>query len=284
MQRLLFDGLGGRTGRLHVAATRLRPGQPTEEHTHDYVEWFLVEAGAGTHHWNGLELPLAKGSFAFVRARDCHRYTADARRGLRFVNLAVSGEWWREFERLCLGGRGAERALCGEPAGHAVLPTKDANWCGAVMSELLAGGSDDPALLAEAVAGFMRRLRPPRRVGMPARTLPPAWLTALVAEFGDATKLAQPIAYWQRRSGVSPEHLSRTCRRCYGEPPTVLLNRARVEYVKTRILEGEEKITALAFDAGFQNLGFFYRCFRRFVGCTPRAWGGARGSEAVVPR
>jgi YesN/AraC family two-component response regulator len=69
-----------------------------------------------------------------------------------------------------------------------------------------------------------------------------------------------------------------------GVPLSEVLNRARVAWVKDRLRHGEDKIAVLALEAGYQNLGYFYRVFRRLEGCAPRAWLAKHGGPAVVPR
>jgi YesN/AraC family two-component response regulator len=63
-----------------------------------------------------------------------------------------------------------------------------------------------------------------------------------------------------------------------------LLNRARVEWVKVQLRRGEEKIVKLALDAGYRNIGYFYRVFRELEGCPPREWQKRHGGAATVPR
>jgi YesN/AraC family two-component response regulator len=54
--------------------------------------------------------------------------------------------------------------------------------------------------------------------------------------------------------------------------------------VKAQLRRGEDKIAGLAIDAGYQNLGYFYRVFRRLEGCAPREWLKRYGGAATVPR
>jgi AraC-like DNA-binding protein len=95
--------------------------------------------------------------------------------------------------------------------------------------------------------------------------------------------LQNDLAYFQRRAGRSPEHLARLCRRCFGVPPTELLNRARIRHAKRRLLESDAKVIDIGYDCGFQNLGYFHRTFLRLAGCTPRRW-RLTNSALTVPR
>lgn len=283
MQRLRFDELGGRTGRHHIAVTRLRPAQQTREHTHDFVELFLVQDGAGVHQWNGCVLTLGPGSLVLVHPADVHSFRSGANARLSFINLAVAADWWQGFLRLLSPPAPFGSLVRGDPPGHGQLDAPATHSCLSALSDLLARGAAEPALLASVVGHLVGHLLRPA----PLRTLAPGappWLTRVMRDLGDPELLSQPIAFWQGRAGVSPEHFARACRRFFGEPPTALLNRARVELVQRRLRQGEEKIAGLALDAGFRNLGFFYRTFRRFAGCTPKQWLTRQATNATVPQ
>jgi AraC family cel operon transcriptional repressor len=283
MPLLRFDELSGRAGRHHAAATRLRPGQRTQEHTHDFVEFFLVESGSGIHRWNGRDLPLERGCLAFIRAADVHGFHGSSRSRLAFANLAVSADWWREFTGLMPPAFDLEARAAGDPPGHVRLAPPETRACENALNDLIERGATEPTLLPAVAAQLAGRLLRP----VPRWTAPPGlppWLAQLARDLADPELVAKPISFWQQRAGVSPEHFARTCRRHLGAPPTLLLARARVELVQSRLRRGEDKIAALALDAGFQNLGYFYRCFRRFAGCTPRTWLARHAAAVTVPR
>lgn len=267
-----------------MAVTRLRARQVTSEHTHDFVEFFLVEQGEGWHRWNQRELPLATGSLTFVSAEDVHSYRSATQHRLQFINLAVARDWWASFQRLLPAGLSLPAAAAGDPPGHVRLDPAAARTCGERLHDLLEHGAGEPTLLASVVATLTGHLLQPERQVSLAPAGAPQWLDKLLREFQDPELVTRPIAFWQKRAGVSAEHLARTCRRYLGEPPTVLLNRARIELIATRLREGEDKVAGLAYDAGFQNLGYFYRTFRRFKGCTPREWQASHVAGVAGPK
>jgi AraC family cel operon transcriptional repressor len=284
MQRLIFARLPDCRVHHHIALTRLANGQRTMLHTQDFAELFLVTQGRGTHWWNGRAHRLVRGSFALVRARERHCYEADPATPLEFINLAFAPAWWRHFAQLF--------APPLEPvSGNARRVHRQTNFPSAAARRLeerllllLARSRHDQALLAETTAALLRDWLSPAGAREGAPEPAPEWLAAVVEEMEDSATVAKPLAYWQRRSGRSPEHLARCCRRYLGQSLTGLLNRARVQWIKTQMQRGDAKITALAFDAGYQNLGYFYRVFRRLEGCTPRQWMKNQGRAATVPR
>jgi AraC family transcriptional regulator, dual regulator of chb operon len=271
MKKLCFIELGGRVHQHHIAVTRLRAGQQTERHTHDFAEVFLVEEGVGTHHWNGRSFPLGPGSVALIRPEDVHAYEAGRSGALAFINLAVPQALWAAFEVLLRDAPTTPVRWAGEPAGHLQLAEPECRACSEALHALLERGAVASPLLPAALTAVATHLHhAPARA--PVLSGAPEWLEAWRRGLYEPELLRKPISFWQRRAGVSAAHLSRSCRKYYGAPPTELLNRARVEWVQRRLRAGEHKGVELALDAGFENLGFFYRCFKRFAGSTPRQW------------
>jgi len=240
----------------------------------------MVTGGRGQEVRNGRRLALERGSVGFVGRRDEHHYIDLSPEGasLRFLNLALPWKWW---EALCaVNGRPAEEAW------QARLVRLE-DGASARLEHNLEGLFDHSVdASGERTAVVLRLVRAWGRAEAPetggARW--PEWLRRFEVERRDPDLLPNPIGFWYARSGRSPEHFARTCRRVLGASPTGLLNEARIDYVKRRLRDSSQTVAEIAFAAGFENLGYFYRTFRRFVGCAPGVWRNARSASATVPR
>ena len=100
-----------------------------------------------------------------------------------------------------------------------------------------------------------------------------------VMEAGE--EIAEPIQYWQKKSGRSPEHLARSCRAFYLCTPTDLLNQRRIDRAKILLRSTDEKVISIAFACGFGNLANFYRNFSARAGMLPTTW--RHQAAATVP-
>jgi AraC-like DNA-binding protein len=110
---------------------------------------------------------------------------------------------------------------------------------------------------------------------------PPAWLEKWRMEMMNAgEEIAEPIRYWQKRSGRSPEHLARSCRTFFLCTPTDILNHRRIERAKMLLGSTEEKVISIGLACGFWNLANFYRNFAARTGMTPKEW-RQRGAATV---
>ncbi|MDX2185507.1 MAG: helix-turn-helix transcriptional regulator [Opitutaceae bacterium] len=281
MRKIRLSSLSDRINQHHIAVTRLKPRQRSELHTHDFCEVFLVEEGQGLHLWNGRQLPLSPGCAAWIWPEDTHAYEAGSGQNLVFINLAIPLAHWIAFESLLRHAPDAAAPWAGSPRGHRRLDELEASRCARALHELLERGASDRHLLPQAMT-VMAEVLLEHTTAATHGTGVPEWLEGWRRSMFEPELLRRPIAFWQKRAGVSPAHLSRTCRRFYGMSPTELLNRSRVDWVQRRLRAGEHKGVELALDAGFENLGFFYRCFKRYTGCTPRQWLLRQGETVPV--
>jgi AraC-like DNA-binding protein len=279
MVRLIFDDLSGKRGDYHVATTSLRPFCRTMDHDHDFVEAFLVIRGEGAHRINGRVEMLRRGVLCWVDARDRHGFEASGGEagGLEFMNIAWRSSWWRRVA----GALGGDPFAAGLARRRRIESPQVVELEGLIQT-LLGRGLTDQALSLEIAVRIVRILAedsPGRDPGTGA-----AWLDALAADLGDPEKLGHPISWWVARTGRSREHVARVCRARLGAPLSELLNRSRLAWVKRSLGTGDRKIADIAMEAGFQNLGYFFRLFRAHEGMTPRHWRLAQIGSGVVPR
>jgi AraC family cel operon transcriptional repressor len=237
--------------------------------------------------WNGINVPLERGCLVFVRFVDGHFSRPELDESLEVINLALNPAWWDHFEQLFNPPIAFKAVGSGVPAGHRRVNEDVAARIEHGLRGLLEHGGKDPSALTRNVIEMVHELQRPEPIaaaGTGSAVKVPMWLTRMVRDLDNPQLLSRPLPFWQKRSGRSPEHLARTCKRIYGHSPTELLLRARVRYVKSKLRYEEDKIAFLALESGFENLGYFYRVFRRLEGCTPKTWLQRESQNPVVPR
>ncbi|EDY82086.1 transcriptional regulator, AraC family protein [Verrucomicrobiia bacterium DG1235] len=70
------------------------------------------------------------------------------------------------------------------------------------------------------------------------------------------------------RCGVSPRRFTQLFKERTGYTLVDYLNRKRIDYAKERLLETGH-VAYACHESGFQDLAYFYRSFKRYVGCPP---------------
>lgn len=77
-------------------------------------------------------------------------------------------------------------------------------------------------------------------------------------------------------TATSPYHFLRSFRTVTGTTPYQFLLRTRLHRAAVRLLVSDAPVSAIAFDAGFNDLSTFNRRFRRVMGRTPSAYRGTQ--------
>jgi len=84
-----------------------------------------------------------------------------------------------------------------------------------------------------------------------------------------------------RETATSPYHFLRVFRQVVGMTPHQFVLRTRLHRAAVRLRRSDKAISAIAFDAGFNDLSTFNRRFRRLMGMSPSAYRSA-GSRGVI--
>lgn len=71
-------------------------------------------------------------------------------------------------------------------------------------------------------------------------------------------------------ASISPFHLQRSFTAAFGASPTQLVRERRLSVAHHRIARGDDAVTQIALDVGFESLGSFSTLFRRRYGVSPR--------------
>jgi len=100
---------------------------------------------------------------------------------------------------------------------------------------------------------------------------------AYVARVRDAIRqgLADPdFGVGELADAVSTDrsHLFRRVKQLFGESPSDLIRRMRVEEGERLLTDGSATVTDVAYAVGFNSLSYFCRCFQDAYGVTPAAY------------
>jgi AraC-like DNA-binding protein len=67
-------------------------------------------------------------------------------------------------------------------------------------------------------------------------------------------------------------HLFRRVKQLFGESPSDLIRRIRLEEGERLLTDGSATVTDVAYAVGFNSLSYFCRCFQEVYGVTPAAY------------
>jgi AraC family transcriptional regulator len=101
---------------------------------------------------------------------------------------------------------------------------------------------------------------------------PPAWLERVRERIHDEFAQALTLTALVETAGVHRVHLARAFRQHYGCTIGDYIRRRRVEFASHRLTTSGDRLSEIAFDAGFADQSHFTNTFRRLVGLTPAAF------------
>jgi AraC-like DNA-binding protein/quercetin dioxygenase-like cupin family protein len=246
-------------------------GDSWTPHTHDFWEMMYVSRGVGSHLINGTAAPLKAGMLLMIRPHDCHAVKATAREALHFINIAFPAGLWQSFCGLTSLGAAFSQWSTSPSCPCVTLSLSQRSACDDLFQRTLRASVERPTRLDicrfwSVVIPFFSDLE---RVSYKKA---PNWLSSALAAMQDEENLRLGLPQLVALAGVSPAHLSRTIKAFYGQTPTALINELRLKRAALLLRTSAEEIISVAFECGFNNLSYFYRCFIARYGKTPRAF------------
>jgi AraC family cel operon transcriptional repressor len=100
----------------------------------------------------------------------------------------------------------------------------------------------------------------------------PDWLKTAIRSFLDEGNWTGGVNSLVQRSGKTTEHVNRTIREITGLTTTEFVNAIRLDRAAHMLRMTRQPIMTVAMDCGYENLGYFYRCFKKRFNITPRQY------------
>jgi AraC-like DNA-binding protein len=201
------------------------------------VEWHRVGAGAVSFVQDGTRVPLEAADFAVL-----------------YAPFSITEVTFEDVRSRWVGVAGKGGLPAGSEGPSAVFEVEP----GAAPSD------------ARALFEALGRSRGVRSIERSTRPSPHA---ARAKALLDATYRSTPsIASLAAGLGVSHPHLTRQFTRAYGLSPVAYRHRLRTSEAAAKLSDGE-RIVDVSGDVGYEDLGRFYKAFRRAMNTTP---GGCR--------
>jgi len=245
---------------------RTQHARPMSEHVHDFSELFWIEQGTGWHVINGRRESLRPGQLILIRPSDCHGFRLAGRTTFTIVNIAFATAVLEELRSRYFQKRHWPWEGGDLPATYDLAPSQ--------IERLRAGAeqlSIGNAGRLELDCFLLNMLQMLTRSTASTEAGPlPDWLNQALIEFAQPPHLSAGVRGLAELADRSPEHVSRTIRRCFGHTATQYVNDLRLQYAARQLRMTSDPILQIAGDAGFENVGYFYRRFKQRFETTPR--------------
>ncbi len=268
MKKLLWQTETPFDPAFHLARYEFLPPRRIMPHTHDFSEITLVESGKGRQTINGTAVALKPGDLFLIRPADRHTFSA-GKQGLGLANLVFQSHHAIELEKRYLPDN-----------LHYFRSEEELPWSTHLDEEsyvavesLFTHLQDAPQTTFEIERILMNLFAILQK---PHSDLPlgqaPDWLRHACAEMHRPAHLAEGVPALFRFSGRSPGHTAHELRKHSGCTPTEFVNRLRIDHAARLLCSTNKSVLETALECGFENQGYFHRCFKARFGTTPLAY------------
>ena len=240
-------------------------------HTHDFFEFFLIASGAVCHCINGKKETLEEGALVFMRPQDVHYYEKLPGKDFRLINLSYYRRTVTELFAYLGEGFPHEAFLSAEHPLTVRLAQQDKLLLQRRLEKLYRIPQHDKrwfrtelrSLLSDVYVTHMM----PNLFTKPDER--PLWFVQLCLQLKNPACYQDGIAAMQRISGKSHAHLCRVFKQWEQLTPLQYMNRVKLQYAENLLLRSDWSILDISLEAGFHNLGYFYKTFKSLYGQTP---------------
>jgi AraC family transcriptional regulator len=250
-----------------VVCTAGPSDRPFEEQ-HRSVCIAAVSAGTFQYRTKNGAAVLAPGALVLGNAGHCFECGHEHCVGDRCIALHLTPAYWEEIVASVPGARQTAFGVPHLPPRLPFVPLLAA--AEAARDEDDAAEFEELALrlagmVAMALAGSKRAERHPSRRHERR-------VTGALRRIEASSHERLPLADLAREAAMSRYHFLRTFMQVVGMTPHQFALRTRLHRAAVGLRRSDEPVSAIAFDAGFNDLSTFNRRFRRVMGSSPSAW------------
>ena len=239
------------------------------EHTHDFYELFWVEDGRGVHHINSDKVALETGDLVMIRPSDVHKFSSRRANPLVMVNVAFSKKTVSFLSRRYFSDS-ISFFWRQETLPYQVnLSSRQQLWLKGAIENII----DAPRTLLT-LEGFLLQLlgQVMSSPGSQKSDNCPDWLSYVVRHYDQPKYFEQGIEGFVGLTGRCREHVNRQIRLHFDMTTTQIVNQARMVYAEKQLRMSEQSILNICFDCGIENVGHFYKLFKRQFAMTPKVY------------
>lgn len=243
-------------------------------HTHDYFELLLVAEGQFSSYVNGLTTIRKEGSLIFFRAADIHRIDPVEGHECHLINITYAKKTFYDLAAYLGTGFNAKYFL--EAPDPPVVSLDEhqkkelirkLNYLNTIpVSDKLQIRTSLRCLLMDVFYKYILLKTDVIKNDMPE------WLSKLCNDLRQTEYLTAGTEALTLLSGKTHAYLCRMFKKYLNTTPTAFLNGLRLEYAGNLLLNSDKSVLDICYDAGFNNLGHFYKLFGRHFGMSPQIY------------
>ena len=240
-------------------------------HTHIYHEMFYVIDGEIDHSLNGTVRRLSPGDFYFIAPGDVHCFMRESGNAASHRDVMVTNAQWQKACDFVGADLYMELAHL-SPIRVKITPNQ-IRGLETLLSDITASADKEKVrgeyiniLCIELIKILLGRKQKEQSREYPA------WLRNLLDKFNMADNFIEGLPKILSYVNYNQAYVCREFKKYVGITMTEYLNNLRLNYAAMLLQTKHDSIISIAGAAGFQNLSYFNRCFKKKYGMTPSAF------------
>ena len=249
-------------------------------HCHDFYELFYITRGKAIHNINSENLVLSEGDLVLIRPDDIHKYEFLDNFDFEIISIGISPEHFSDASGMLEADTSYfdshEMPFVINLKGHE-LSDIYRKLCRIDRIPIGAGRRQYfRSILPFLLYRFMSVEDDHPKAAIPQ------WLAELIGQMCMPENFIMGLPRLLDLSHLSQEHLTREFRRCLDLTPTEFINLKRLSYAAELINSGAQDMTDVCFACGFNNLSYFYSCFKKQYGCPPKKFSKYLSDDRII--
>lgn len=241
-------------------------------HRHDYYELAFLEEGSFVHIDERGEYMVEQGSLILVQPFIYHAKRAD--KPFRLLQIAFPRKTFQDMVQYLGDGLNWTELLQQGPVSIQPLTADQQRRAVSRFEDVMNTDYSNKALVRTKLRILLVTLltdyffQADRQ--MRQRRNRDSWLQNAMHAMLCKENFTEGVDALVRLSGCSHEHLCRVMKDTMGVTPTAYINGLRLNYAEALLLHTDIPVLDICYDCGFNNLGYFYRVFKKRYGSSPQ--------------
>lgn len=271
----------------HIHQCRIGRNEIVSSHTHDFVEFVYVVAGGALHEMADHRYALSPGDVFVLEPQTVHSYAGSGTEEAVVYNILLRKEWLQQDLDALLRIPSFIHFFYLSPflRKHAAfVPFLPLHEQQRLQMEFHLKTIHDEFVAREAGYELMIKMRwieclvllsrfhERNRSGRQSPLSDEAWMDSILHFVRQHCRQSLSLQQMSRTSGMSVSSFTAKFKKATGMSFLDYKQSLQIRHACELLSRTDRKVADIALDAGFQDISFFHRTFRKHVGTTPRQY------------
>lgn len=234
-------------------------------HEHDFHELFIILSGELIHNLNGEKNLLATGTLVMVHESDVHFYEKSNNSECEYINIAFTKETFEKYANL-IGSPNQINVLMYNGNYQIMVDSRfldqikmkceNISSCRFIHFRAISLFFDIISYLVESIETDISNSFP-------------YIIRKFCSDLQNPNNFDKQLKMIFIKYSQSYEHSCRSFKKHLGETPTIYFNKAKMNYARNLLVLTDYKVLDICSNCGFDNVGHFYKLFKRCHNMTP---------------